>query len=185
MKAKDIRKGTILIYNDTPYMVMDFQHRTPGNKRAFVQAKLRHVINGTQTEAHLSSTEDVQLADVYLFNGTYLYQDDFGFHFMNSETYEQLTLTPELVGDLRYFLQESMTVGISTYNDIPIGIKVPKAVTLTVVETDPELKGATATNVYKPAKTDTGLSLGVPPFIKTGEKIIVDTEEMKYLSRAD
>ena len=103
---------------------------------------------------------------------------------MNSENYEQLTLSEDMLGSSAAFLQEEMPVQISTYNDQPIGIQLPKTVTLTIAETEPELRGATASNSPKPAKTETGVTLTVPAFIKIGDKVIVDTEEGNYLGRA-
>ena len=185
MKAKDIRKGIFILHNNAPHQVMEFTHRTPGNLRAFVQAKLRHAITGLSTETRFSSTEELVEADVFSFQGTYLYQDAGGYHFMNSNSYEEVVLPVEILGDQRFILQDSMSVEISVYDGTPIGIKLPKSVVVTITETDPELKGATATNVYKPAKTESGLQIAVPPFIKVGERVIVDTEEMRYLSRAD
>lgn len=185
MKAKDVRKGTVIEYKGAPHFVMDFQHRTPGNLRAFVQMRLRNIFTGMQCEEKFSSTEDLPVADVYTFEATFLYRDGDGFHFMNSQTYEQLTLQEDLVGNGVHFLQEGMAVQLATYNDNPISITLPKTVTVTVAETQPELKGATASNSPKPATTETGLTLTVPNFIKVGEKIVVDTEEGVYISRAD
>lgn len=185
MKAKDVRKGTVILYKDAPHRVLDFHHHTPGNLRALVQTKLRNVITGVQTEARFSSTEDLQQAEIYQFDATYLYGDAAGYHFMNSESYEEVVLTEELVGDGKLYLQDGMTVQISTYNENPIGISLPKTVTLSIVETPPEMRGATASNSPKPATTDTGLVLSVPPFLKVGDRIIVDTDDGSYISRAD
>ena len=184
MKAKEIRKGKVIMFNGAPHRVMDFQHRTPGNLRAFVQATLRNLLSGSQTETRFSSTEDLPEADVYNVKATFLYADNTGYHFMNSESYEEVALTDEIVADNKYFLQDSMEVEISLYNDEPIAVVLPKTVILTVVDTEPELRGATASNSPKPAKTNTGHSVNVPAFIKIGEKIMVDTETGGYLSRA-
>jgi elongation factor P len=185
MKAKDIRKGKVIIFKDAPHSVMDFTHRTPGNLRAFVQAKLRNLITGVQTETRFSSTEDLAIADVYAFDATYLYKDGSGYHFMNTENYEETVLNDELVGNNFYYLIDGMTVSINTYNETPISVTLPKTVILTIEDTSPELRGATASNSPKPATTNTGLTLSVPPFLKIGDKIVVDTEEAVYLSRAD
>lgn len=185
MKAKDIRKGKIVLYKDAPHVVMDFQHRTPGNLRAFVQAKLRNLINGVQTETRFSSTEDLTLAEVYTFDASYMYHDGSGYHFMNSESYEEVVLSDELIADNKFFLMENMNVQINTYNEAPIAVSLPKTVVLTIEETQPEMRGATASNSPKPATTNTGLVLAVPPFLKPGDRIVVDTEESVYLSRAD
>lgn len=185
MKAKDIRKGKILDYKGAPHSVMEFQHRTPGNLRAFVQVRLRNLITGTQCEERFSSTEDLATADVFTYNATFMYGDADGYHFMNSETFEQITINEELLGDSAKFLQDNMVVQILSYNELPIGIQLPKTVTLTIAETQPELKGATASNSPKPATTDTGLTINVPAFVKVGDKVIVDTEEGVYLSRTE
>jgi len=185
MKAKDIRKGKVIDYKGAPHVVMEFQHRTPGNLRAFVQARLRNIMTGNQCEERFSSTEDIPEADVYTFNTTFLYSDDNGYHFMNSETYDQIELSKEIIGDNAYYLQENMTVQMSTYNDVPINVEIPKTVILTIVETQPELKGATANNSPKPAITDTGLSINVPGFMKVGDRVVVDTETGSYLSRSE
>lgn len=184
MKAKDIRKGTVVLFKDAPHTVLEFQHRTPGNLRAFVQAKLINVLTGIVSETRFISTEDLQVADVFQYPANYLYKDNTGYHFMNNETYEEILLTAEILGDLSLYLQDGMTVQVSYYDEMPIGVVIPKNVTLTVVDTQPELKGATASNSPKPATLDTGLVVNVPAFIKIGEKIIVDTEEGKYISRA-
>ncbi len=185
MKAKDIRKGKVIDYKGAPHVVMEFQHRTPGNLRAFVQARLRNILTGNQCEERFSSTEDIPEADVYTFNTTFLYSDESGYHFMNSETFDQVALDKDAVGNNAYYLQEGMVVQMSTYNDQPISIDIPKTVILTIVETQPELKGATANNSPKPATTDTGLSINVPGFMKIGDRVVVDTETGSYMSRSD
>lgn len=185
MKASSLRKGNVIIYNGTPYKVLEHHHHTPGNLRAMVQTKLRNILNGTQTEVRFSSTEDIREADVMSFKATYLYNDADGYHFMNAESYEQLALNAEVLGDGRYFLQDNMEVEITLYNSDPIGIQLPSTVILTIAETTPDLKGATATNAPKPATTNTGLTLSVPSFVKVGDRIVVNTDESKYLGRSD
>jgi len=185
MKANDIRRGIVILYNGAPFRVMDFHHHTPGNWRAHVQTKLRNILTGSQTEVRFSSTEEVEIADVLSTPATYLYKDEQGVHFMLSETYEQIFLSEEAIGDALYYLQEQMQVDVTTYNGQPIGISLPQNVVLTVVDTAPELRGATASNSPKPAKTDTGLQLNVPPFVKIGDKILVSTADGSYLSRAE
>lgn len=186
MKAKDIRKGKVIEYKGAPHSVMDFQHRTPGNLRAFVQVRLRNLMTGNQCEDRFSSTEDLQEADVFTYNASFMYGDaSEGYHFMHSETFEQITIGEDLLGDSAKYLQDSMVVHILSYNEQPIGIQLPKTVILTIVETQPELKGATANNSPKPATTDTGLTINVPAFVKVGDRVVVDTEEGAYLSRAE
>jgi elongation factor P len=185
MKASSIRKGKVIMYNGVPHRVMDFHHHTPGNLRAMVQTKLRNLLSGSQTETRFSSTEEIPEADVNSFRSTFLYKDMEGYHFMNTDSYEQFTISEEVLGDARYYLQDQMDIEVTTYNDDPIGVSLPPTVILTIVETEPELRGATASNSPKPAKTETGLSLTVPPFIKEGDKIIVGTEEGNYMKRAE
>ena len=185
MKANDIRKGTVLLHNNAPHKVMEFTHVTPGKGQAVVQTKLRNLISGSQTEVRYGSTEGVTLADVYSFKATYLYSDGDGYIFMNSQNYEQLTLSTELLGTDVHFLQEQMEVDITTFEENPIGIKLPQTVVLTITETEPELKGATASNSPKPATTDTGHTLSVPAFVKQGEKVVVSTDTGEYVSRSD
>lgn len=184
MKAKDVRRGTVILFKNTLYRVMDFHHHTPGNLRAMVQMKLRNVLNGTQTEHRFSSTEDIDTADVFNQQATYLYSDGDGHHFMNCETYEEVALADDMIGTAKYYLQEGMQVQLSVYEENPIGIELPQTVTLTIVDTEPGLKGATASNSPKPAKTDTGLQVSVPPFVNVGDQVIVNTETGEYLSRA-
>ncbi len=184
MKAKDVRKGTVIIYKNTLHSVMDFHHHTPGNLRAMVQMKLRNLVNGTQVEHRFSSTEDIETADVFQQKGTFLYADANGFHFMNAETYEEVTISLEMIGDGQYYVKEGMEVQLSMHEENPIGIQLPQTVNLTIVDTEPGIKGATATNSPKPAKTETGLQLTVPQFINVGDEIIVKTDTGEYLSRA-
>jgi elongation factor P len=185
MKASSIRRGTVIMYNGNPHRVMEFHHHTPGNLRAMVQTKLRNLISGTQTEVRFSSTEELEEADVHTGSATYLYSDSAGYHFMNSESYEEVSLSAEMLGDSIQYLQDQMEVEITTFNGESIGVNLPETVVLTITETEPELRGATASNSPKPAKTNTGLTLTVPAFIKIGEKVIVRTEDGKYVSRAD
>lgn len=185
MRANNLRKGNVVLYRKEPYKIMDFHHVTPGKGQAVVQTKLRNLLTGNQTEVRFSSTEDVEMADVFSSKANYLYKDGSDYNFMDSNSYEQFSLSEEFLGDDKFYIQENMEVGITVFNDSPIGIELPTTVTLTVTETEPELKGATASNSPKPATTDTGLQLSIPPFIKEGERIIVNTTDGSYVSRAD
>jgi elongation factor P len=184
MKAKDVRRGTVIKFKNNLYSVMDFHHHTPGNLRAMVHMKLRNLMNGTQMEHRFSSTEEIETADVFNQPATFLYADQNGYHFMNSETYEEVTISDELIGTGKYYVQEGMQVQLSMYEENPIGIQLPQTVTLEIAETEPGMKGATATNSPKPAKTDTGLQLSVPQFVNIGDKVIINTETGEYQSRA-
>jgi elongation factor P len=183
MNANDIRKGMLIMYNATPHRVLDFQHRTPGNLRAFVQAKLRNIKTGSSTEVRFSSTENIERATMEEVEMEYLYSDGDSYHFMNTETYEQVALNTETLGDAMDYLIEGTKIQVEFFEGAPMGVELPAAVELTVVETTPELKGATASNSPKPAKLNTGVTVQVPPFIKEGDRIRVDPTKGVYLER--
>ena len=164
--------------------VMSVQHVTPGNWRGFVQARMRNLRSGNSFEHRFGSTEKVDRAILDTSPMEYLYSDPSGHHFMNQETYEQITMDDETLGDTMLYLLPNTVISVDFYEDRPVGIELPNTVTLEVVETEPGMKGATASSSYKPAKMETGLMVQVPPFIEPGTKIIVDTRENKYLSRA-
>ncbi len=185
MKASNVRKGVVIMHNGAPHRIMDFHHHTPGNLRAMVQTKMRNLLSGNQTEVRFSSTEELEEANVNTAGATYLYADHSGYHFMYKENFEEITLDEATLGEGKFYLQDQMEVDITTYDGNPIGIELPQTVILTIADTDPELRGATASNSPKPAKTDTGLALSVPPFVKIGDRVIVNTIEGKYISRAD
>lgn len=172
------------MYNNAPYRVLDFQHRTPGNLRAFVQAKLRNIRNGSSTEVRFSSTENIERAALEDHEMEYLYSDGDMYHFMNTETYDQIGLDNETLGDAMDYLVAGTKIKIQMFEGAPIGVELPPSVELTVVETPPELKGATASNSPKPAKLETGVTVQVPPFIKEGDRIRVDPSKGVYLERA-
>ncbi|MCL4151172.1 UNVERIFIED_CONTAM: hypothetical protein GTU68_000353 [Idotea baltica] len=185
MRANNIRKGTVVIYNKAPCKVMGFTHVTPGKGQAVVQVKLRNMLTGSQTETRYGATENVDIADVYTSKATFLYKSQEDFVFMDSQSYEQFELSNDVLGNDAFYMQEQLEVTVTRYNEEPIGVELPSTVILEIVETEPELKGATASNSPKPAITDTGLQLSVPAFVKEGEKISVNTQTGEYLSRAD
>ncbi|HXF41614.1 MAG TPA: elongation factor P [Blastocatellia bacterium] len=184
MQANDIRRGMIIMYNNAPYRVLDFQHRTPGNLRAFVQAKIRNLKSGSSTEVRFSSTENIERASLEDHEMEYLYSDGDMHYFMNTENYEQIALDVESLGDSMNYLTVGTKIQVQFFDGAPMGVELPPAVELTVVETAPELKGATASNSPKPAKLETGVSVQVPPFIKEGDRIRVDPSKGVYLERA-
>ena len=185
MKSSDIRKGIVIMHNNAPHRVIEFNHLTPGNLKAYYAVKLRNLLTGNQSEQRYSSGSSVEEANVYYSKATYLYSDNTNFNFMRAENFEEFSMTAEQLGDAVYYLQEQMQVDVTDWNDSPIAVVIPQTVVLTIVETEPELKGSTASNSPKPAKTDTGLTLSVPAFIKEGEKIIVNTQEGTYVKRAE
>ncbi|PKO15038.1 elongation factor P [candidate division BRC1 bacterium HGW-BRC1-1] len=184
MNANDIRKGMIVIHNNEPHTVMDFQHRTPGNLRAFVQVKLRNLKNGNSFEVRYSSTENVERAMLQCHDMEFLYSDDTLFHFMNSENYEQVAINEEQLGDSAKYMTEGMSVKIDFYEGQAIAVELPPSIELEVLETEPEVKGGTASNSPKPAKLSNGVVIMVPPFIKQGEMVRINPREDKYLERA-
>ncbi|HUK90147.1 MAG TPA: elongation factor P [Blastocatellia bacterium] len=184
MQANDIRRGMIIIYNGTPHRVLEFQHRTPGNLRAFVQARLRSLKSGSSTEVRFSSTENIERAELEEHEMEYMYSDSDTHHFMNTETYDQIALDAETLGDATDYLTPGAKIKVEFFEGQPIGVELPPSVELTVVETQPEMKGATASNSPKPAKLETGVTVQVPPFVKEGDRIRVDPSKGVYLERA-
>jgi elongation factor P len=184
IQATQMRTGMCILFEGDVCRIMNVQHVTPGNWRGFVQARMRNLRSGNSFEHRFGSTEKVERAILDTHQMEYLYSDPSGHHFMNQETFEQVTLDDETLGDAMLYLLPNTVIQIDFYEDKPVGIELPNTVTLEVVETEPSLKGATASASYKPAKMETGLVVQVPPFIEVGTKIIVDTRENKYLSRA-
>ena len=159
-------------------------HRTPGNLRGFVQAQMRSLRSGSMTSTASPPEDKVEKAILDEQDMEYLYDDGEYFYFMNTENYEQMHLTKELLGDATNYLIPQLKVSVEFYEGKPISVELPATVDMTVVETEPGLKGATVSNVTKPAKMETGLVVQVPPFITEGEKIRVNTSEGTYQERA-
>lgn len=184
ISATQIRKGMVIIYEGIPHRVLEFQHRSPGKGAAFVRVLIRNMESGSSYEHRYASNDVVERAVLEQHEMEYLYPDGELFHFMNTETFEQIALDEETLGDYTRFLKEGQQIVVEFYNGKPIGVDPPTSVELEVVETEPELKGATASNSPKPAKLETGAVIQVPPFIKVGDKVRVGTAEGKYLERA-
>ena len=184
MKANEMRKGMVIRFEGNVYKILEAQHRTPGNLRAFVQVKLRNVITGLGTEQRFRSEDDVE--KVYLDTKTmqYLYHDAQGYHFMDTDSYDQFALSDETLGDTMSFIIAESTVTMDWFEGKPVGIEIPPSVDLKVVETAPGIKGATASAQKKPAKLETGLVVQVPSFINEGEIVRIGTENSDYLGRA-
>jgi elongation factor P len=182
--ANDLRKGMAIRYNGDITVVLDVQHRTPGNLRAFVQAILRSIRTGKSSNVRFSSTETVELVDVTRRTLEYSYKEQDGFVFMDPENYETETLSAELVGAAQEYLSENLRVEVLYAEGKPVEIELPSSVTLKVWEAPAGLRGDSATNVQKTAKLETGKSIQVPLFIKEGESIRVDTRTGAYLGRA-
>jgi elongation factor P len=184
ISATQMRPGMVIKFNNELHSVFSVTHRTPGNLRGFVQAKMRNLRSGNMTEHRFSSEDRVEKAALEEHEMEYLYDDGEYFYFMNSETYEQMHLTKDLLGDATGYLIPQLKVTVEFYEGKPISVELPATVDLTVVETEPGLKGATVSNVTKPAKMETGIVVQVPPFITEGEKIRVNTAEGTYQERA-
>ncbi|HLJ87532.1 MAG TPA: elongation factor P [Candidatus Angelobacter sp.] len=182
--ATQMRPGMVIKHNNDLHLVFTVEHRTPGNLRAFIQAKLRNIRTGAMFEHRFRSGDAIDKITVDEVAMEYLYQEGDDYYFMNTEDYEQLHLKREILGDAVEYLTPNLQIKVEFYDGKPVGIELPQTVILTVVETEPGLKSATASSVTKPAKMETGLVVQVPPFINEGEKIKVDTAEGSYLSRA-
>ena len=182
--ATQMRPGMIIKHKDQLHLVFKVEHRTPGNLRAFIQAKLRNIRTGAMFEERFRSADAIEKVVVDSINMEFLYADGDDYYFMNPVDYEQTVLKGSTLGDAIEYLTPNLQITVSYHDGQAVGIDLPAAVVLTVVETEPGLKSATASSVTKPAKTETGLVVQVPAFINEGEKIRVDTSEGAYLSRA-
>jgi elongation factor P len=174
----------IIKHNNDLHSVFSVEHRTPGNLRAFIQAKLRNLRTGAMFEHRFRSPDPIERINVDEVQMEYLYQDGDDYYFMNTENYEQLHLTRDTLGDSVDYLTANLQIKVEFFDGKAVGIELPQTVDLKIIETEPGLKSATASSVTKPAKTETGLVVQVPPFINEGETIRVDTAEGTYLSRA-
>lgn len=184
ISVNDFRTGLTIEIDGDIYSVLEFQHVKPGKGAAFVRSKLRNLRNGNITEKTFRGGEKVSKALIETRQMTYLYESGGEYTFMDNETYDQITLPEERLEYELNFLQENMNVQIVTYESETIGIQLPNTVELEVVETDPGIRGDTATGGSKPAKLSTGFTVTVPLFINVGDRLIVDTRNGQYVSRA-
>jgi len=182
--ATQMRPGMIIKHKDQLHLVFKVEHRTPGNLRAFIQAKLRNIRTGAMFEERFRSADAIEKVVVDEVAMEYLYNDGDDYYFMNPVDYEQTVLKGSTLGDAVEYLTPNLRIDVSYHDGQAVGIELPTNVELTVIETEPGLKSATASSVTKPAKTETGLVVQVPSFINEGEKIRVDTSEGTYMSRA-
>jgi elongation factor P len=182
--ATQMRPGMVIKHNGELHSVFKVEHRTPGNLRAFIQAKLRNLRTGAMYEHRFRSPDPIERVHVDEIAMEFLYADGDEYVFMNMANYEQTHLNAATLGDATEYLISNLPIKVSFFDGVAVGIDLPGIVELTVVETEPGLKSATASSVTKPAKTETGLVVQVPAFINQGDKIRVDTAEGAYLSRA-
>ncbi len=185
MQANDLRPGMVINHNGELYSIYKAEHRTPGNLRAFVQAKMRQLRTGAISDYRFRSTDNVERAVIDETDMQYLYSDGDSYYFMNTGNYEQVHLHKDIVGDRAQYLVPDVVIKVEYYEGRPIDIALPQTVDLKIVDTEPGIKGGSATNVTKPATLETGLVVNVPPFINSGETIRVDTSAGTYLERAN
>jgi elongation factor P len=179
-----MRKGMLVKVGNDLFRVLDLQHVTPGNLRGFVRVKFRNIRNGSLSDQKLRSEDTIERATLDEREMQYLYRDGDSFHFMDTASYEQLHIQDEVLGDSVNYLIPDALIKVEFYGSEPVGIELPQTVDLTVEDTAPGIKGATASAQVKPARLETGLVVQVPPFVNTGDKVRVNTETGEYLSRA-
>jgi len=184
IQATRLKKGMLVKMEQDLFRVLELQHVTPGNLRGFVRVKFRNIRSGTLSDQKLRSEDSVERATLDEREMQYLYQDGEDYYFMDTSSYEQIHINSEALGDSVNYLKPEMTIDVEFYGSEPVGIELPQTVDLKVVDTVPGIKGATASNQIKPATTETGLVVSVPPFINPGDIIRVSTETGECLARA-
>jgi len=182
--ANDLRRGMAINYNGDVAVVLDTQHRTPGNLRAFVQATIRSIKTGKSSDVRFSSTEKMEVIPMMTRKMEFSYKDGEDYVFSDPETFETVTLPPELVGNAKNYLIENASVTMTFVDDKAVTIELPSSVVLTVSDAPEGIRGDSANNVQKPITMETGITVQAPLFIKTGEKIKIDTRTGKYMERA-
>jgi elongation factor P len=183
IQATGLKRGMCIKHDNGLYRVVEAQHKTPGNLRGLVQAKIRNLKNGAISEHRFRSVDMVERAILDDAEMEFLYQDGDMYHFMNNETYEQIALSQEILGDAVPYLTPNIKLKIEMYEGRPVGIELPQTVEMAIVETEPAIKGASVSNVGKPAKMETGLIVQVPAFVGEGERIRIDTATGSYVER--
>jgi elongation factor P len=185
INGNEVRPGNVIEHNGGLWVAVKTMAVKPGKGGAFNQVELKNLIDGTKLNERFRSAETVERVRLEQKDFNFLYEQGEMLVFMDGITYEQLELQKDFVGERAAFLQDGMTVTVNMYDERPIGISLPSQVTLEIVEADPVVKGQTAASSYKPAVLENGVKIMVPPFISSGERVIVDTEEMTYVRRAE
>ncbi|WP_404402367.1 elongation factor P [Pelagibacterium halotolerans] len=185
INGNEIRPGNVIMHQDKLWVAVKVDHVKPGKGGAYAQVELKAIVEGTKLNERFRSAETVERVTLEQRDFQYLYQQGDALVFMNTDTYDQIELDVDFVGDRAAFLQDGMMVTVEMYEDKPLGIQLPAQVTLEVTETEPVVKGQTAANSFKPAILENGVKTMVPPFVSTGQKIVVDTNEVTYIRRAD
>ncbi|MFZ5792270.1 MAG: elongation factor P [Pseudomonadota bacterium] len=184
INGNEIRGGNVIEYQGRLWRVAKIQIVQMGNWRSYLQAELRDIRDGTKLNERFRSGDTVEKVQLEEKDYQFLYQDGDQYTFMDNETYEQITLNEEAIGDPHVFLQEGMTVSIQSYEGSPLSVQLPATVTMTIVEADPVVKGQTASSSYKPAKLENGVRIMVPPHIEAGTRVVVNTADASYVERA-
>ncbi|RRN66124.1 elongation factor P [Caulobacter sp. 602-1] len=182
--ASSLRKGAVVDMDGKLYVVLTVDNIHPGKGTPVTQLNMRRISDGVKVSERYRTTEQVERAFVDQRDHTFLYQDGDGYHFMNPETFDQVVATEEVIGDAAPYLQENMTVQLSTHNDVPIAIELPRTMILEIVDTEPSVKGQTASSSYKPALLSNGVKTTVPPYITVGTRVVILTEDNSYQERA-
>ena len=182
--ATQLRRGMVLVFEGDPCRVLEFRHNTPGNLRAMVQAKLKNLRTGAGYEHRFRAADSIEPASMETHDLEFLYQGGDTYHFMNTENYDQLEMDDEMLGDNAQWMQPGMKIQAEYYDGRPVGIKLPNSLVLEVVDTAPVMKTATKTASTKPAKLENGVTVNVPEFIATGERVRVNPTTGEYLDRA-
>jgi len=185
MPATRLKAGMIIKFNGEPCRVTSVQHVTPGKGYGMVQAKMKNLSSGTNVEHRFRSDEKFEKAFLEKHKMQYLYSDDSGHHFMDTESFEQISLDDEALGEGTGYLIPELEIEMEYYEGQPVAVELPNTVELTITDTEPQLKGATASASYKPATLETGIVVQVPPYLETGQRIKVDTRDGSFISKAD
>jgi elongation factor P len=182
--ATQIRRGMVIVFEGEPVRVIEFRHHTPGNLRAMVQAKLKNLRTGNSFEHRFRAADSIEKASMETHDLEFLYQGGNTYHFMNTENYDQLEMDDEMLGDYAQWMQPGMKIQAEYYDGRPIGIQLPNALVLEIVDTAPVMRSATKTASTKPAKLENGVTVNVPEFVATGDKIRVNPGTGEYIERA-
>jgi elongation factor P len=182
--ATQIRRGMVIVFEGEPCRVIEFRHHTPGNLRAMVQAKLKNLRTGSSFEHRFRAADSIDPASMETHDLEFLYQGGDTYHFMNTENYDQLEMDEEMLGDNAQWMQPGMKIQAEYYDGRPVGIKMPNSLVLEVVDTAPVMRTATKTASTKPAKLENGVTINVPEFVGTGDKVKVNPSTGEYQERA-
>ena len=185
INGNEIRPGNVIQHNGSLWAVAKLQHVKPGKGGAFAQVELKNLLNGSKLNERFRSSETVERVRLEQNDYQFLYEADTMLVFMNTDNYEQIEIQSDFVGERAAFLQDGMMVVVESHEGRPIGVRLPDQVTLEVSETEPVVKGQTAASSNKPAVLENGVRTMVPPFVDAGDKIVVDTNEVTYIKRAD